>query len=59
MLTEQRQTLLAARNRSTAYAKKSAILVGELLGLSTRVLPLKYGTQWQVCRKSRVRGLLS
>lgn len=51
------QNLIMARNKDGQYDRKAAILVGELLALSTRVLPLKYGTQWQVCLVPFARGL--
>lgn len=43
------QMLVAVGEREISFQSKAAVLVGELLALSTRVLPVKYGTQWQVC----------
>lgn len=39
--------LVSARASDATFGKKAAVLVGELLALSTRVLPTKYGIQWQ------------
>jgi hypothetical protein len=40
--------LVAAGKKGVDFQSKAAVLVSELLALSTRVLPVKYGTQWQV-----------
>lgn len=41
------EVLVSARSSDASSGKKAAVLVGELLALSTRVLPTKYGIQWQ------------
>lgn len=49
--------LVVVGEREMDFHSKAAVLVGELLALSTRVLPVKYGTQWQV--RLRVPLLIS
>lgn len=46
--------LVAVGEKEPSFQNKAAVLVGELLALSTRVLPVKYGTQWQVCGQFRL-----
>ena len=41
------EVLISARAVDADFGRKASILVGELLALSTRVLPVKYATQWQ------------
>ena len=41
------EVLVSVRAVDADFSKRAAALVGELLALSSRVLPVKYGTQWQ------------